>query len=113
MEERNRRHEERGGYNDATSDDDTGDDEHRPRLAITEAPPTQGSIQGDPRVFLAQQQQRQEVPVGATPPGQPGAGLPQMTAPVQAETRPPPPAQSMPVPDIKVEPIAGSYSTNV
>ncbi|KIW70637.1 hypothetical protein, variant [Phialophora macrospora] len=124
LEEKRRRRAERGEYSDESSESYT-DDDRRPLPALEQAPPPAQGFQGDPRVYFAQQQQqREEVPVTVTgPPLQPGmppVALPQQGLPPAAPYPPQlaPPAQQqqqppMPVPDIRVEPNAGSYSGNV
>lgn len=103
LEERKRRQRERGSHGDSA--DDYSTDEDRPRL-IEPGQPAHG-LQGDPRVYLSQQQPvRNEQPVPI--PGQPGT-LPAQQA---AAMPPPPPPQGMPVPDIRVDPT-GNYANNV
>jgi hypothetical protein len=124
LEEKRRRRAERGEYSDESSETYT-DDDRRPLPALEQAPPPAQGFQGDPRVyFTQQQQQREEMPMTATaPPLQPGMPLvappqqglppaapyPPQLAPLAQQQQQPP----MPVPDIRVEPHAGSYSNNV
>ncbi|KAJ9603971.1 hypothetical protein H2200_011493 [Cladophialophora chaetospira] len=121
LEERRRRRAERGDYSDESSDDD---DDRRP-LPIEQAPPPAQGLQGDPRAYFAQQQQQQQqpVPIAAGAPPLQSSGYPPQGAPLPPPTyppqqMPPPPQQqqphlAMPVPDIRIEPNAGSYATNV
>ncbi|OAL39550.1 hypothetical protein AYO20_00947 [Fonsecaea nubica] len=114
LEEKRRRRAERGEYSDESSDDEYSEEEGRPLRAIEQPPPAQG-LQGDPRAYLAQQQ-RVEVPVVAnTPPGQPSTATAQQPLPATGAYPAPTqqPQQGLPVPDIRVEPTDGTYSTNV
>ncbi|KIV77102.1 hypothetical protein, variant [Exophiala sideris] len=111
LEERRQRRKEKGGHRE-TTDDDYSSDEDRTPLAIEPNQPAHG-LQGDPRAYLAQQQQmrnEQPVPLPVPVSGQPGYYPAQQAAPMP----PPPPPQGMPVPDIRVDPTAGvNYATNV
>ncbi len=104
LEERRRRKKDRG-YD--SSDDYATDDDKRPALAIEQGQPVQG-LQGDPRVYLQQQQNQHWA---EQPPVHPGA--PGLMPPQQAHMQPAQPPQGIPVPDIRVEPNAGNYATNV
>ncbi|KAK5258764.1 hypothetical protein LTR40_007262 [Exophiala xenobiotica] len=105
LEERRRRKQD-PGYN--SSDDYDTDDDKRPALAIEPGQPVQG-IQGDPRVYLQQQQKQHWAEQAPVYPSAPGIMPPQQAhmQPVQ------PPHQGIPVPDIRIEPNVGNYATNV